>query len=67
MAAILSICMPLLFGRERGEMVEDELHRITGKVERTLERMWRTAVKMIDRTVPSIDDNSWSLILLEGT
>jgi hypothetical protein len=32
-----------------------------------LERMWRTAVKMIDRTVPSIDDNSWSLILLEGT
>jgi len=30
-----SICMPLLFGRERGEMVEDDLHQITGKVERT--------------------------------
>jgi len=48
------ICMSLLFSHERGEMVEDDLHRITGKVERTWERMWWAAVKMIDRTVPSI-------------
>jgi separase len=34
----------------------DDLHRITGKVERTWERMRRAAVKMIDRTVPSIGD-----------
>jgi len=45
-----SICMPFLFSCERGEMVEDDLHQITGKVERTWERMWRAAVKMIDRT-----------------
>jgi separase len=34
----------------------DDLHRITGKVERTWERIRRAAVKMIDRTVPSIGD-----------
>ena len=34
----------------------DDLHRITGRVERTWERMRRAAVKMIDRTVPSIGD-----------
>ena len=32
-----SICMPLLFGCERGEIVEDDLQWITGQVER---RMW---------------------------
>jgi len=34
--------------------VEDDLHWITGKVERTWERMQQAAVKMIDRTVLSI-------------
>jgi hypothetical protein len=36
-------------------MAENDLHWIIGKVERTLERMWRAAVKMIDRTA-EIDD-----------
>jgi len=32
-----SICTPLLFGRERGEIAEDDLQWISGQVER---RMW---------------------------
>jgi len=56
--SLILICTPMLFGHERGEMAEDDddLHWITGKLERTLERMRRAAVKMIDRTAPSIGD-----------